>query len=152
MVGCLHQKEPGMTIAALGDGSLPSALAAASFATHQSQERHELAWVLEAAQISQFGDEHRGADEADTFEALESFHHRPHEPFSLCLLLNAAIFFAHDEAIFLLFSFDFIVPIGWLCRANSSSTRRTQDDYDFEKRTFGVRCGGNIQARGGNHV
>ena len=75
-----------MAVAALGDAALAAFAPAAVFTGHQTEEGHELARVLEAAQIAQFADESHGGDFLEALAGHERLHHRFPFPVSEQLL------------------------------------------------------------------
>jgi len=75
-----------VAVAAFGDASLPALGAAGILAGDEAEVGHELARVLEAAQITQLGGERHGGDKLEAFEPHEVFHGpRPRPGFHLFL-------------------------------------------------------------------
>ena len=69
-----------MGITGLGDATLVTGLAGGVFGGDQPQVRHQRAWVSEAMQIADLGDEGDGGDEVEAAQAHQRLDDRPHPP------------------------------------------------------------------------
>ena len=71
MLRTFNEHPSGVAVATFGDRTLLSFGSATLFAGDESEEAHELAWMLEAAEVSEFADDGHGSDFLETFAGHE---------------------------------------------------------------------------------
>ena len=67
----LDQIASCMAVAAFGNGSQPGALTGGVLRRYETEETHQLTWIIEAGQIAEFRDNGYGIDEADSTHGLK---------------------------------------------------------------------------------
>src|SRR5206468_5206951 len=78
--GSLDKYAPGVGVPRLSDAPLTAALPGGVFTRDEAQVAHELAGVLKARQVAQFGNERDRSDELHAAQGLNGLHDRRPTP------------------------------------------------------------------------